>query len=90
MTVALILRNARMAKQYRDNHARAKCTQVIIEVGKEKALGVEGKRCLLRAVMAQRKQNIKWEVLPPSCIAEPPGVHFAHVTHSNDTNDEVV
>lgn len=28
--------------------------------------------------------------LPPSCIAELPGVHLPHVPHANDANDKVV
>ena len=28
--------------------------------------------------------------LPPSCIAEPPGVHLSHVTHSNDADGKVL
>lgn len=27
------------------------------------------------------------EHLPPSCVADPPGVHLAHITHSDDAHD---
>lgn len=44
--------------------------------------------CLPLQLRAQRKLN--WEYLPPSSIAEPAGIHLAHVTHTNDTDDKVI
>lgn len=60
---------------------RAKCTQVIMlkELDKEEGVLTENQ---LR--LSKEGDN----VLPPSCLAEPAGIHLAHISHTNDTNSK--
>ncbi|RDW89357.1 hypothetical protein BP6252_01389 [Coleophoma cylindrospora] len=61
----------------------AKCTQVIIEEGRRK------KEKAYHNSFDPATTSVKG-LLPPTCVAEPPGIHLAHVSHANDSYYEVV
>jgi hypothetical protein len=64
-----------------EDDTRAKCTLVIILVEEM----VTKKRCVKLTTCSIGSAV---EFLPPSCIAEPPSVHLAHITHSDYSNRE--
>ncbi|RDW70275.1 hypothetical protein BP5796_08672 [Coleophoma crateriformis] len=61
----------------------AKCTQVIIEEGRRE----KGKAYHNSFDPATTSMK---GLLPPTCVAEPPGIHLPHVAHANDPYYEVV
>lgn len=64
-----------MAVRPTEDNTRAKCTQVIMNDGREE----DGQSYHCRSGSAIEPRG---KQLPPSCIAEPPGVHLSHVAHS--------